>query len=101
MRFVADLDHVASRADQTFGHEKACRQLAILAGRSHDHGDTVALDLDFQRFLDSEVISLLGANRTAQAPHQNLSDLRGRKVHWHTMALILPAVKIGYCPKAL
>jgi hypothetical protein len=79
MRTTPDVNKIAGCAHQALGHEKASRQLAILARRSHDDRNAVVFNSDFQRLFGSQEISFLAAGGTVHPPHRNFSDQTARK----------------------
>ena len=56
MRYIYD---VVSRMHQSLGDQKTCRKLPILPRRPHDHGDALAFNPYFQRFLGGQIIKIL------------------------------------------
>mgnify|MGYP001554304275 CR=1 FL=1 len=55
-----DRADVLAPGDHALGQEKAGRQFLVVAGRAHGHRHRAALDADFQRLLDGEVVAVLG-----------------------------------------
>jgi hypothetical protein len=71
---VPDLDKITGCMHETLGHEKSCRQFAILARRPHDDGDAMALNPDFQWLFGGQAVLLVSFGSAVDAPDRNLSD---------------------------
>jgi hypothetical protein len=74
-----DVNNVASAMYQSLRHEKACRQFAILAWRSHDDGDAAAFHSDFQWLLGGQEVLVLGLHGAFHPPHHNFSHWPGKQ----------------------
>ena len=66
--FDAGLDarNVPGAADDPLGHQEAGDQVAIVAGRPHEHRERLAVDADLQRLLDGRGVDQALAGAVAQ-----------------------------------
>ena len=78
---VADGDDVGGALDDPLRHQKAARQLAVVAGRAHDHRQRGAVQLDLERLLAGNQIAV--GYRVVVVVAQELDGLRGIVVVLH------------------